>query len=522
MKKRFFALIILFYGVLFGDSTFGQNSFQHLWNSSATSLRYFSTTVDQDDSLLVVGELLDTLPYGGIFFAKLGRDGMPGTIQVVDSMSPIPVAITALPDQQGYLIWYFKINSNAIFNLDYNGNPFRIDSIFANGSRLGLCAAPLISENNDRYILGNVFLSPWRRDAVVAKMNSAGNNIWGKCFITSGDSLLPETFVLNKSGQVVLALSKNQPSAKSIVALMDSSGNISWSNSYLFSGTANKIHHLVVDDDNNIYISSYSFLGGNLYTNIIKSDSLGNTLWGIKFRNSDGDDIKSFKLHEDKLFLFSQMLDSLPFHNWHSEVLVFDTAGSFITSLVLPDSTTQLSGGPATYVDPLSVLSDGSIYFSSNYVPANRFIPLLIKTDSAYHMNCEKTNTLIVDTITVSSSADSVYTNTVNIHSTTHTFSMLDYTTTWEDYCQLVNVFVPMANYELHVYPNPVTDMLRLETGGLQITSINIINIMGAQVYSASSNQEKTALDMHFLTPGMYFLMACSNSKIYFSKFIKQ
>jgi len=77
-----------------------------------------------------------------------------------------------------------------------------------------------------------------------------------------------------------------------------------------------------------------------------------------------------------------------------------------------------------------------------------------------------------------------------------------------------------LAQNTIVLHPNPVNNILNIEVGNLEITSIEIYNVLGQSILFVS---DKTSLiDVSALTAGTYFIKLISDKGILTSKFIKQ
>jgi hypothetical protein len=86
-------------------------------------------------------------------------------------------------------------------------------------------------------------------------------------------------------------------------------------------------------------------------------------------------------------------------------------------------------------------------------------------------------------------------------------------------HCSSATAVEKIVSTEPFFYPNPVQDMLRLETGSGE-TTLNIYDVIGNKVFSgivpASFN-----LNVSLFNPGIYFIVAESKDKILKGKIIK-
>jgi hypothetical protein len=67
------------------------------------------------------------------------------------------------------------------------------------------------------------------------------------------------------------------------------------------------------------------------------------------------------------------------------------------------------------------------------------------------------------------------------------------------------------------VYPNPTNNILHIQTSD-SIVSVKLVNILGQTVYTGL----ETAIDMHSLPIGMYYLHVTTSTQQYVEPIIKQ
>ena len=79
-----------------------------------------------------------------------------------------------------------------------------------------------------------------------------------------------------------------------------------------------------------------------------------------------------------------------------------------------------------------------------------------------------------------------------------------------------------IKNFNIFVYPNPVKDILFIENQSLKIKKIDLYNISGKVVKTASENFAKTSFDMKNLPSGLYLLRIETKNKTITRKIIKK
>ena len=82
------------------------------------------------------------------------------------------------------------------------------------------------------------------------------------------------------------------------------------------------------------------------------------------------------------------------------------------------------------------------------------------------------------------------------------------------------SVSVSLSTYGLHVYPNPVTDKLQIESS-ITINEIELFSIDGKVVYQSNPATNNISLSLNNLKTGIYFLRVQTNSQLFTEKIVK-
>jgi len=78
-----------------------------------------------------------------------------------------------------------------------------------------------------------------------------------------------------------------------------------------------------------------------------------------------------------------------------------------------------------------------------------------------------------------------------------------------------------VTNTTISIYPNPVSDLLHLETGDIKITKTEIYDVTGKLVFTSTGTEK--ILYLNAFVPGMYMLtLTTDEGQTYHSKIIKQ
>jgi len=112
---------------------------------------------------------------------------------------------------------------------------------------------------------------------------------------------------------------------------------------------------------------------------------------------------------------------------------------------------------------------------------------------------------VLVDEVNIGTESTYNFSNILANHSIKVNFKLIDLGTGNQNFTSL------------KVYPNPVKDILTISYNE-EISTIDVVNLVGKQVMSKVINSKETQLDMSNLANGTYFVKVSSDSK---SKTIK-
>jgi Secretion system C-terminal sorting domain len=176
------------------------------------------------------------------------------------------------------------------------------------------------------------------RQLLLFKINSVGDTLWTKNF---GDGALTATsyykgksVLVDSHNDILVLADTSDGNGKTDISLMktDPLGNTLWHNKY--GGTADDVAVTIEQTSDNgliVLANTKSFGNGGFDIYVIKTDSIGNTLWTKTFGSTRNDIAKSFKKTEDNGFIIigSTQVDSL-----NSDVFIvkIDSLGNILSS----------------------------------------------------------------------------------------------------------------------------------------------------------------------------------------------
>jgi hypothetical protein len=67
---------------------------------------------------------------------------------------------------------------------------------------------------------------------------------------------------------------------------------------------------------------------------------------------------------------------------------------------------------------------------------------------------------------------------------------------------------------EIKAYPNPTTDYLIIENPGLEIKTIEVVDMKGATIIQRKVSEQKITIETNSVKPGFYMLKAIKGDKV--------
>jgi len=357
----------------------------------------------------------------------------------------------------------------------------------------------------------------WPLDIYVVKTTASGDTLWTKTYGGTDTEYCNSVQQTTDGGYIIGGVSNSFGSGNFQMYLVrtDANGDTLWSKSYV-NAFSNDYAYARQTSDGGFIIACPTYIGpGNLDFNLVKTNSIGDTVWTKTYGSTGNDYLYSIRQTADGGFILAG-----------STVAVGDTTGNIY--LVKTTSTgdtlwTKNYGGTGddwTYYGEQT--ADGGYIvsgatFGDNTDSTDIFI---IKTDANGNSGCNQghTPTTIGHVATqVISCATIVTSPATSVSGTTSIIGSGGSETTL---CTTLGINETTTASVFTLYPNPATSNFTLElSSGFSGANVQIFNALGALVYEQAISQLSTNINLN-APAGIYFVKVSDREKMYTQKLI--
>jgi len=354
-------------------------------------------------------------------------------------------------------------------------------------------------------------------DAFLIKTNSIGDTLWTKTY--GGDSIDVATFVelTTDGGYIFTGYTKSFGAGGYDVYLIktDSIGDTLWTKTY--GGVNDDQGYSVKQTSDGGYIISGNYtehFGGNYYY-LIKTNSIGDTLWTKTYNDNSG-------FNPETAYSVQQTLDG-GYIIAGSSIFAFEGFAQF--DLIKTNSTgdtlwTKEYTNGCSYGYSVQQTTDGGYIIA---VGCGNI--LLIKTDANGNSGCWQLNpgiTINSFPTQVSNTATIVKSGCLVSNPSKPVGSGSTVTTD----CFSAGINEIKTNDNVSIYPNPTSGIFTLSYNS-QLSILNsqfkIYDVTGREVYTqAINNSTQLTIDISQLSKGIYFYQLTNHSETYRGKLVKE
>jgi hypothetical protein len=359
--------------------------------------------------------------------------------------------------------------------------------------------------------------------AFLVRTDSSGNLMWSKTY-TSGYHLeLSSIFSTPDTGFIIVgSISDSTSHTSCALYKADKQGNMLWSKAFsgLLSGeTVDGVRTM----DGGFIMTGYSDIQGpnRIDYFVIKTDSLGDTLWARIYGGQQDEFVSSISESKEGGYLISGRSNSFDTTSIAEDayVIKIDSLGNVLWSKVYGGSRHENLG--------CSFQSSDGGYFISGY--SDTFNPIkgdcyIIKTDSLGNSNCsyQRDVSTLINYFPVQPYYFVPVVNSIGAPGTV----VIDIRSGFADstICLIATSFSDVINHEvnLNVFPNPADNYFTIDFGEtLNNGTIQILNIFGSSVLTEPLNREpsKNVLVQNICS-GIYIIKVIANNKSFMRKLI--
>jgi len=348
-------------------------------------------------------------------------------------------------------------------------------------------------------------------DILLAKLNSIGSLLWSKYFNGIYSDEGGYSIIQDKDSGFVMCgfFYDGFTQFSALLMKVDSIGNFLWSKNYLGSNL------MYATDLNKTFDNGFILSGSDLYSwpydhsFIIKTDSIGDTLWTRQFQTTDPINIRSIEQTQDSGYLLSGSLG--PQYTEVPILVKLNSNGNIVWSKTYNNSEGVHSGIGAYETNDGGYIIGGDSKF------------YLIKTDSIGN-SCGSYDPAIqlfpINQITINSP---VFFDSLNV--LTDVSNFIGSAT-----CDTFNIDGCLSLFKqerdnnrltISVYPNPSDDFINIEYDN-EIFTAEIFDSMGQKIISKKIDSKKFQLDVAYCQSGVYLIRCLTNSGYSSQLFLKR
>lgn len=362
------------------------------------------------------------------------------------------------------------------------------------------------------------------RDIYILKLDARGDTLWTKT-IGGFSTESAKDIAISSKGDILITgftFSYGAGNSDAYLGKLDKFGNLLWEKSY--GGIANDYGYsidLCTDGGYIISGATESFGSGEQDVYLIKTDSSGELQWSKTYGGERFDAGNAIQETSDRGFIIAGGTNSFNL-DWEDAYLIkTDSIGDTLWTQSYGGTSTDIAKDVKQYHDNGFVIVGYTQSFGFN-----RLTSYLIKTDSLGESGCLQNNT----TTSVQNAATIQKTIRSEVHfgaefsrsPTRQGNTLLSYSN-WCD----STVSVPKDAFEdfIMVYPNPAYSSIKITFNTNNFSSINSLQLLkvdGQVVRSISIEDTFTDVDISDLTPGIYLLNCVSSGGNAYTKIIKQ
>jgi hypothetical protein len=351
-------------------------------------------------------------------------------------------------------------------------------------------------------------------DVYLLRLNSAGTKLWSRKIGGALDEVSTCIRQTPDGGYVSLGYTNSFGAGVNDLYLLrlNSFGDTLWTRTYGNTGTdgnSSNRQNLEITSDSGFIIGSYtSSFSTNADAFLIKTKANGDTLWTKTYGGVGSEVIYNVKQTKDGGYIFTGYTTSFGAGNNDVYLVRTNSVGDTLWTRAFGGSLAE-SGQSVIETSDKGFMVAGC---SSSFGNGNNDV-YIFKTDSAGNGTCNQYNTQTIvksNPIIVGSTATGKIFITLNITSLNPTFKR---GATIVDVCTLSRMQeFENENYAVSVFPNPNTGIFTVSFDKKQFEKIklNITNVLGETIYNATSEND-AKINLSGLANGVYFLKTETN-----------
>jgi hypothetical protein len=454
---------------------------------------------------------------GGTYVIKLDAFG---TIQWTRALNNGIGYYVYPTSDQGYIVSggvevpQFGADDIHLFKLDSSGNIVWERAYGGSGAEWPFSACP--TSDGGYIVIGVTYtFGPGPGDIYIVKTDSIGNLMWSKNYGGAGQDQ-GSSILQNPDGSYMFSANS------SALTKIDSLGNPLWSKHYT-SPDGGFLNISRRTSDNGYILlgfisANYSIDSIDVY--LVKTDSLGNPIWGKSYGGNKYDRASDVIETSDGGYIIGGKTKNTT-NDYDLFAIKTNSLGDTLWTMIYGDSDNDQMNGSGTIVQT----ADNGYAITGYTVNYNTYYEniYLIKTDSSGRTYCnEHCSSMIVNDIslhgvdvTIQASTPATITTIIN---TANTTGGLVY-----NFCAPVEVSeTEKVDADFSIYPNPAHRIITLSQLPADACEVKISDVAGRFIYKLSvANQTSQTIDCPF-PPGIYFVSLIAGDRIVNRKLVIQ
>ena len=363
-------------------------------------------------------------------------------------------------------------------------------------------------------VLTSVFL-----EVGLIKTDSMGNIQWSKSYGNNYSQQGNCVLQTSDGGYIVTGTIDGFGAGNSDALLIktDVNGNIMWD--YTYGGLDNDIIYAICKNYNGYILAGFtkSFGAGPYDVYLIRTDLNGTILWSKTYGGPGSEEAWSVERTTDGGFIAAGYTYSFGGGNTDAYLLKINQNGDTLWTKTYGDNGSQ---------DAYSFLqtSDSGLAFSGiSSIPFQSVRLYVVKTDTSFSNVCNMNSTATIVSAAPTQTTPLVEVTSTPVLTTTSTPTIIGRGGAINDLCSYLNIPVNIQNFHFEISPNPVNNILTINSISYPIKKIEIINMLGKNVETIISNHSTNlSINVTGLDPDIYILKAETEIGIQSEIFIKQ
>ncbi|MEO8085923.1 MAG: T9SS type A sorting domain-containing protein [Bacteroidota bacterium] len=341
-------------------------------------------------------------------------------------------------------------------------------------------------------------------DIGIIKLNNSGTFLFQKAYGGPAEDVGNYITETNDSGFIVCGSTMSFSGHNMYLLKLNTQGDTLWTKEIIGTGITEGMMVQQTSDSGFVVVGYPKLNGGNNPVSyIVKTNSSGDAIWAKKFSSPPGIMFTSIRLAADNGF---DIGGALGINSENTFLLHLNSSGDTLWTRKYDFGKSQVPG------NTFQKTFDNN-YIIAGYGGAGQSLGAFIaKTDSTGRLECNQSFlTLNIDTVNAVSLSCATTNLNYSLTTTLQSFFKISSDSILFDVCGLSSTGPIQVPNNLSIFPNPAMDQFIISNlkGDSQI---EIFNLLGENIYSASANRELCFVKCISFPTGIYFVIVTNAS----------